>query len=482
MVELEVMAENNSQISLRKLSGIATAVLSVLLIAAICFYKQRILFVDPAFIAFSILNQHSFLIIEYRYGAFITQMVPLLSSFLHLSLKNILLAYSVSFNLFYLIVALLLCYRYKQFGLAILMAFYFTLFVSDAYFWTNNEVHQGISWMFLCFGSTMYMAQKQKKTLLFVPFILFSFLAIFSHFLVIIPFSFLWFFFWIGKNNWPFSKQTSVILTLVWIIVFIVKYYLGFNSWYDGGRLHNATHFNLHDIILSITSDHAKKFISLIFTAYWLVILLFAAGIVALLKDKKYILASLTAAYCLGYFIALSLTFGGFGKELLFYMESEWMGLGIIAATPFVYSFLPRLKLSSALPLLSAIFLIRLVYIACAAPAFINRIKFIEAAEQKMTEKGYTKIIIKRDSRTAQTLIMDWGAPVESLFFSAIKNDKPQLTFAVVPQEELSKVPRDNKTFLSCFSPLNDSELNKEYFHFDTTRPYKILSYDELMK
>src|SRR6185436_11625598 len=89
---------------------------------------------------------------EYRFGSFITQIFPLLGSKLHLPLSWIVVLYSASFNLFYLAVAAILVLKIKEYALAILMSFYYVLFVSDSYFWISNEVHQGIAWMFLFFG------------------------------------------------------------------------------------------------------------------------------------------------------------------------------------------------------------------------------------------------------------------------------------------------------------------------------------------
>src|SRR6185369_12630014 len=146
-----------------------------------------------------------------RYGSFITQMVPYFAQKLHLPIKAILIGYSVSFNLFYLSVASLLVYRYKQYALGILMALYYFLFVTDSYFWTNNEIHQAVGWMFLFFGVTLNMGNKNVKMPVLLPvFSVLAFLAVFTHFVVIIPVVFLWVYFLIEKNNWPFSKNTSV--------------------------------------------------------------------------------------------------------------------------------------------------------------------------------------------------------------------------------------------------------------------------------
>ena len=105
------------------------------------------LFVDPAFITFEILHQDWFVFSEHRYGAFITQAFPLIGDRLGLSLKTILIGYSMSFYLFFTAVIVVCGSLLKQYKLAILFCCYLAFIVSDVYFWPNNEVHQAIDWM-----------------------------------------------------------------------------------------------------------------------------------------------------------------------------------------------------------------------------------------------------------------------------------------------------------------------------------------------
>lgn len=107
---------------------------TVLLLGAGWFSLERILFSDASYILFRVINLDRLQIQEHRYGSFITQGVPLLAARLHLPLKFIVVLYSLSFNLFYLAVALLLSYGFREFGLSVLMSFYYLLFVSDTYF------------------------------------------------------------------------------------------------------------------------------------------------------------------------------------------------------------------------------------------------------------------------------------------------------------------------------------------------------------
>src|SRR5690554_4397262 len=166
----------------------AIILIFILTILSVWTYKERMLFVDPAWIVFNIINSGYFSFAEHRYGAFITQIFPLAAVYMGFSLKAILVLYSLSFYLFYLSAALIMGLMWKQKWLAILLAIYLILFVSDGYYWPNNEVHQGITWMMLFIA--YYLRLKEQEVKSFLPYLLLTILAalaISSHLLVLIP-------------------------------------------------------------------------------------------------------------------------------------------------------------------------------------------------------------------------------------------------------------------------------------------------------
>ena len=51
----------------------AVAVMGLLLLGALFFYKERMRFADASLIAFRIINEHHIVIGEHRYGCLLTQ-------------------------------------------------------------------------------------------------------------------------------------------------------------------------------------------------------------------------------------------------------------------------------------------------------------------------------------------------------------------------------------------------------------------------
>lgn len=470
---------------LKASSKTAFAALAILVVFAAVFYKER-LFADTSYIAFNIINYTHLAIQEHRYGSFITQMVPWLGIRLHLSLEAILVSYTLSFNIFYLAVAYVLVFRVKQYGLAVIMALFYFLFVTESFFWPVNEVNQAVAWMFLFLGTTLYMGNKgQHFFVLLIPYLVLSFFTISTHFVAIIPTVFLLVYFFIEKANWPFSKNMSILLSIVFLAVIAFKFSLVSASSYDDVHLHRVTHFSIQDIIDSFSTPTIQMFGQRCLTIYWPSIIVFIAGMASLVRSKKYALATWTFLSVLGYFIIIGLTYETQDKNMkLFHIESEWTCLGIIIATPFVFSFLQGLKPGIAVTALIITFLIRLGYIYAAAAPFTSRIQFQQQIMAQMRKKKITKLAIFMDNVYRPKLLLDWTCTFESVFFSSMNGDKPHITFCTISTEDEHAIKKlkNSDSFWDNFNTISAKGLNPEYYHLDTTTPYQLMTFEEILK
>ena len=118
-------------------------------------------------------------------------------------------------------------------------------------------------------------------------------------------------------------------------------------------------------------------------------------GIVSLIKNKQISLAVWTLLSAIGYIAIMGLTYGQFDKNiLLLHVESEWVCFGIIAATPFVFSFLPGSKPVFSQWLLAGVFIARFTYISLTIPPFVARVQMIKHIQEQMKKKGITKLAL----------------------------------------------------------------------------------------
>jgi hypothetical protein len=402
---------------LRPVARTVPAIVAVLLAGAIFFYKERMLFIDAPHILFRIINDGRLHIEEYRIGSFITQMFPLFCSKLHLPFKSLVVLYSASFYLFYLSAAALLVYKLRNYELAILYSLYLTLLVSDTYYWPNNEVHQGVTWLMLAFAGSIYLSQRNKLVVIVSFTVLFA-LAIWTHPLVMFVAIYLWFFMLLSKSFCPFPKWQTILLTAILLTLSFLKFYQGSRHGYDNSKIEVVTNFDLQNIKDVLISPMLRSFLKSCITDYWIFTILFVAGLAALAWSRKYLLLAFTVVYAVGYLLLVCIVFRDVSPNR-FYIESEYMPLTFICCAAFVYYLLPRLNARMGPAIVILIFAVRIGYIYAASGTFTNRVAIIGGMHEKMKEKGLSKVLIPEPvPEISNGLITNWGAPVESIIFS----------------------------------------------------------------
>jgi hypothetical protein len=447
----------------------------LLFLGSLVYAHERVLFSDASYILFRIINSGGLQIQEHRYGSFITQGVPLIAAKFHLPISTIVVLYSVSFHLFYLAVICLLLYVFRQKELAVLMSLYFLLFVSDTYFWMNNEVHQGIAWMFLFFGVLLYMGEKRTAPWIVYPvFASLAFLSLYTHPLVVFPAAFLWLFL-LSRRQLPYSRKQIWMLTSLFIILALSKILVstGASSHYDVHKLNWLTHPSLRNISEAFGSSLAKEILVRTIRFYWLVPLLFVAGLYAIARQKLYGQLWLTLGFSFVYFLAICFTYRDFTP---FYMESELMPATIILTAPFVYSVFSSLKHVAQVVCLGLVFVIRITAIYQSSGKWTERKEWLYATLNTMRNQRINKGLIEENQDNSQKLIMNWGTPTESIIASALYGEKPQRTFVIDKRENLSSRLPDRPIYMiSCFENVPGSSLNERYFSIDTTTHYKLV-------
>jgi len=491
---------------LKGIANVTLIMLGILLAGSLFFYKERMLFSDSCYNLFLIINNHNLVIAEHRYGSFITQILPYIGSKIHLPLYLLLLLYSASFNIFYLVTATVIAFRYRNYNLTILLGLYLTLFVSDSFYWPQNELHQGITWLFLAFAVNFNQTNLpfSAKILLFT----FSFfLAIWTHPLVSVAAFYLWIFFWVGKTFWPFTRIQSITYSTILFALCLAKQIQGMQSWYDGDHMALVSQFSFQLLKKLFTAPQFLSFGKACVTNYWISLLLFVSGITILVKQKKYLLTIWTLVFTIGYIIVICIAFWQLSTKK-FYVENFYMLLTIISITPFVYYFISITKLKYSVILMIIIFSIRLFYIYNAHFAFTNRIEIVKNISAKMKEKKLMKIIIPVsvpemigkyypegvkwyginepsivNPSIQNELIQIWGCPVESVMISELNNEKPQRTFTFLDTNQMSVFftsARD--TMIRCYDKYPILLINKmQYFSLDTSNIYTLIPYDSLM-
>jgi len=449
--------------------------LFILLIFAFFFYKQRMFFNDPAFIAFDTINTRSFRATE-RFGAIASQSFLLAAVYLGLSLKAILIIYSASFYIFYLSVAIIVGWIWKEKWLSILLAFYFTLFVSDLYFWPNNEVHQGMGWMMLFLGLYIKSLKENNNSIgIYFFLVLLAMLAISCHLLVVIPFVFLWLYFhtsYFSENKLsPFKSYRFIIYSILLMGLMLTKYHLSKEkSSYDSSKLGAINDISFQRFFDAFSSGQSDSFLHYLFTNYWLILPLFVFTLYQLVLLKKFKQIGLTFLFAIIYYGLVCMTFpDAFKRNLLFYMESEWAGLSVIITTAFVFHVIPLLSEKKLALLFALIFVIRIAYILLSFEYFDRRFMALDKLVTTLHSKKIHKAIIAEDPVKADSIfIMNWGMALESIMWSKLKDYNPQVTVMIVNKD--FQMQEHTNGFYTSFFIHSYQGLNSNYFVVDTAQ------------
>ena len=456
--------------------------LSLMLIGSVFFYKERCLFIDTPHGLFRMINDNAFQVGDSRYGGYLSQLLPYAAFHLHLPLWTVLVLFSASAYLLFILVVVLLIYKYENYALAVLFGLYATLFVSDTFYYPPSE---GIALLLFAFGTVLYMARKKRPFLIILPvFFLAFYFAIWTHPLVMLAAIYLWFFFWLRHTDWPFAPWQSAICTVVLLFLCYRKYYIGVHHGYDSTRLENVAGISWQKIISVFSSGHFHFFMRSCLTNYWPAALLFIVGLWELVRKRKYIMFLFSFGFVALYVSLLCISYPDADAQHRFYFEFEYMPLAIICAAPFVYYVLPLLHPRIVVIVLALIFSIRLGYICRSANYFINRVVLLTHINEKMKEKNLTKILIPDgEQAVSAALKMTWATPEESIMLSALGNEEPQRTFVFMQPDQGMNYTNGNKNvFIGCWDLRSATKLNSYYFCIDTTVPYTSISYSELMK
>ncbi|MBX2905008.1 MAG: hypothetical protein KF744_03160 [Taibaiella sp.] len=470
---------------LRKQSLIALSALFLLLVGAVIYWQARVLFADSAFQVFNVINQQAFSIAHYRYGAFVSQLGPYIFSQMHLPLKVVLFIYAITPNLLFAAVCAIILFVLRQYKVAVLMGLYYLLLVSDSYVLVADEMNQGAAWMFLYFALLLHSGRKPPNPFFLYPTLaILAFLAISSHFILIIPIAFIWGYFLIDGVEWQRSKSASVLLTLLLVTIVAIKMIIGASDPYDNEHLHNVTHFSLQDIAESFAKPVIITFLSRCFTNYWSAMIVFVLGVGSLWRMGKKALAGWTILTCTGYLILMGLAYGEYDEHmLLFHIEIEWRCLSVILATPFVFAFLPSISVSRSSMLLMAIFVVRLSYIGHAMDKYDSRIEFERNILAKMTNTGISKVAIYEETRLKEKYILSWAIPYETMMLSAMNNDQPNKTVLFInPDNKEEQNCIKDPQYLYLFDCVPAKQINTHYFSVDTMRPYSTMHYRDIME
>ncbi len=456
------IAKNKSYFPLGLMAFLAISFL------ACYFFRERVAFLDAAYQLFMLIYKGDFAIQSGRFGAVVTQVFPLISVKLGLSLKMVMISYSLSFILFPLFLFLALSQLFRNLKMALALLLFQLLMVTHTFYWVQSELLQACTLVLFFWGMVW---SKKGSTFWLVP--LFGALItviVFIHPLAIIPFLFCWCFTYL---SFPQKAKLSHVIGFLLIIVLFVKYTFIPISTYDSSSFQHGK--NLWQFYNFFSFISTRRFFKYCLTDYYLFTLLFLWINFFYYKKKEFLKLGLVFAFTLGHLILVNTALPWGPPQ--FHMESFYRILSIFVIIPLLYDVLPGTqwkKKNSPLVILLFIILARIGHIGFEHKAYSDRLSWMETLLTSSQQWSGRTFMIKEDEVPLQLVINGWGSPFETLLLSAMEHpDSARSLFIYNNDIDIDAKNKKRETLLTPFSDLPFETLPQTYFRLRDSSPYR---------
>jgi len=428
---------------------------------AVLFYLERTAFVDISFHIFYILKDGYFAIQNFRFGSFVTQAFPLVTSYLSLPLNYIMLSYSLGFALVYWVHFNLQFRIDYKYGLVMLMLS--TLMVNDTFYWIQSELPQGLAFLCLLLAFLSYYSKKKKAFFFYPSFIFLIFITSFIHPLVLFPFLFGVTFLYIKRE---IDADMFLGATLSYLVFFGIKT-LFFATSYDSQSMEGIN--NIFILFPSyFTLDSNIQFLSDLITDYYLVLIGLILVLVYYLFKERFFLFFLVFLFFVGYAFLVNISYPQGAAK--FYMENLYLPLSIFVAFPLAFDLFPSIgfKYFGFILLLGC--LLRCTHIYCQNTPYSERVDYLLEMIDSCSED---KVIRAPSEEEEKILQMVWATPYEIWLLSTIKTGETKSMVLIDNPEELNWARDRNKSFITKWGVFDYENLPERYFNFQDTSPYR---------
>ncbi len=412
----------------------------ILAIFSLIFYKERMLYYDPAFFSFSIINNGTFSIALGRFGAMFSQILPVLASKKLFSIDTILQIYSISFILvYYLIFSIIQCFL-KDTVAALVLIFSLCLTFGVTFYYPTAELYHGIAFAVL-FWSLLRKLEfwnKREQTIGIVFILLLGILLSYLHqlagFLAV-------FFIAIQLLDWKGSNRARLLfIGSVFLIWNVIRIKFLTTSTYESDKLLDSSTF-MDQLFKLNTNPTLERYFNFLKDVTILPLIAFITALLLLIK-KNFKLVSLCILAFIGFSVVVLVTL--YRGESIIMTQNYFTVLGTFMAIPITMVIIDYKK----------IFMVPLVIVLCgyslfgiykAAQPLKERVIMIENMIDYGRQFQNKKFIISEKNHLNKYFFSTTFMPFETLLQSSLNFDDESVTYFIqkegeeLKQSELSK-------------------------------------------
>lgn len=450
--------------------SIGTVVYILLAILSLMFYVERTAFVDISFHLFHIIKDGYFAIQNNRFGAFFTQLFPLIGSKIGLDLDTIMKLYSVGFVLYYYAIFFVCVRILKSYQFGLVMLLLSTLMVTDTFYWIQSELPQGLALLVLYYALIDYSEKvdDRYKWILRAMIPLIVLMLVFFHPLLMFPFLFIAVFLYL---KYPRLRSLLQSGTALFIFILIIKS-LFFKTGYDSSAMGGVKNFlTLFPDYIFLKSN--KRFVIDAFTDYYMMIIALIGLVIYYVKSKEYAKLFLVCSFFLGYTLLVNVSYPNGADK--FYIENLYLPLSLFVAVALVFDIVPHIQSKKYfIPILCTILLVRIIHIGLNHTVYTQRVDYLNKLLSETALLDQRKMIISSDRVAKDTVMMTWGTPYESWLLSTINTGE---TRSILVTDNIGAhrwKKEHNKKFATTWGVFDYDKLPKRYFILPDTTYYDI--------
>lgn len=465
-------------------SFVALGYLSLIItfIYAWVFYQERVLFVDPGNQLLNMINNGTFDIFVNRKSQAINQIFPLIAIKAGLSLKAIMIIYSLSYVIVYLISYIICVHIYKNIAAGMVIAM-IPIMVRTAFGHSISE-----TWLGLCYSAIFYAMinyylrgnQITKSTLvkLYTIGLIIILINYFIHPVTLFTLLFSLGITWISKKlyNNPHIYMIGLIILLVYMIKFLFpqdQYEQGFFTGVKKAP-ELLPHFKSLPLI-----QFFKIFLYQIYI--YPLLILFAVGVIGIFR-KKILLGVFTGFFAgLYVFVAAMAFYEGNGNPL---NESRYIPLIFFGIIPLV-ELVQDLKIKKYFAFIFFTFLIIAFYqLPGYMENFHTRRLNVYRKNLEMVKTFPENKFLTYMPKTGDPYINSWGGAIETLLLSSMEGKENSKSIYYFFERDTGNMEpwifSPNCTFLwvPWYLYGQEKQLNPKYFDLKCTA-YRKIEYRE---
>lgn len=433
-----------------------------LIILSIYYYLERVTFSDSGAYLAHILADDGFAIsMNSRFVGAISQLLPILAFKLHLSLKSILILYSVNYTLIAVLPAIISMHWFKETRTAWSILFFYTLMAGQLFYYPVTEYQQGLCLFLFYIGLYEYSKRNTtSKVRLLIASILLIPTIIFSH-----PLAVLVFFTWIALSLFDKDEfKKSIIIPIILAATSFVIKHMYFSIQYESERSDFKKIFQ-NFTFSDLFQRQGNSFIQYLIQDYFLLIILLIITLYFVTKLKKGIVGFLISLALVAWWVLITTAYKN--DRFSHYSEHLYQAIPFIIAWTFCKYSIPNINKSVSVIIISVIMLISLIKVNNGSFANTERIEWFEKCFTEMDKMKCSKAVYSYSSLPDQKeCYAIWTIPYESVIISSVK-DKRNCKY-IYPVQQL-----DNLKFAELITPRIDDfydtkKLSKEYFDIPT--------------